>query len=273
MPHIGRVNTYLVLPARLQLELHQRIAVPHRHSAEVGYGILPAVVHRTAVGNVSLVVAQPVGYGTALLLHLARQQSHVATVIYYVVPRVFQPLLRIHIFGIYHQSAGVAVQPVHHVRRTLLSRLPEIVVEQRLHVERRVSRRHRQYAGLLLYYHQPAVLIDYLQITTFQRVVVALRLADGNNHSGLQGEVKLRDDLPVNHDAATLQSSLHLSTTLLDVLHEEGQQLRLLLHLVFGEFSLFVVIDIFHTDCKSTNIFGKYAIRYNKTYIYFVIQV
>ena len=273
MPHIGRVNTYLVLPARFQPELHQRIAVPHRHSAEVGYGILPAVVHRTAVGNISLVVAQPVGYGTALLLHLARQQSYVATVIYYVVPIVFQPLLCVHVFGIYHQSAGVAVQPVHHVCRTLLSRLAEIVVEQRLHVERRVSRRHRQYSRFFLYHYEPPVFIDYLHIAAFQRVVVALRLADGNNHTGFQRVVKLRDNLPVNHYAATLQSSLHLSTTLLDVLHEESQQLRLLLHLVFGEFSLFVVIDIFHTDCKSTNIFGKYAIRYNKTYIYFVIQV
>ena len=46
MTHISRMYADLVLPSRLQLILHQRIAVPALQRMEMRHCILPAIVNR-----------------------------------------------------------------------------------------------------------------------------------------------------------------------------------------------------------------------------------
>ena len=95
----------------------------------VGNSQFAAVVYRRRVGDISLVVLKPVLYGAFVFNNLAGTYSHIAAVVYYLVPIMLQYLLCFHVLGIDHQSAGVAVQAVNDVCRTLLARLPEIVVK------------------------------------------------------------------------------------------------------------------------------------------------
>ena len=76
----------------------------------MGDGIFPSVVNGRRVGDIRAVVFQPVGYGAVVVFHLSRHDSHIASVIYYVVPVVFENLLRLH----------VAVEAVDGVRAAFL---------------------------------------------------------------------------------------------------------------------------------------------------------
>ena len=134
MPHIGRVDAYLILTSCLQTILHKRMGSGAVENMEMRDGIFSAIVHRTAVGDIRAVVLQPVGYSTLVVLHLAADDSHITAVIDYVVPVVLKDLLRLNILGIYHQATGITVEAVHHMRSAVLPRAPEIVVEHRLHV-------------------------------------------------------------------------------------------------------------------------------------------
>ena len=98
------------------------------HHMEMGDGQFAAIVHRGRIGNVGLVVLQPILDGALILLHLAREHSHITTVIDDIVPVMFQNLFGINILGIDHQTRGVTVQTMHHMSRTVLMGLTEIVV-------------------------------------------------------------------------------------------------------------------------------------------------
>ena len=70
MTHIGRMNTNLVLAACLQLILYQRMRCSSLQGMEMGNSILATIVSIAGKGNVCLVVLQPVGNRTFILLHL-----------------------------------------------------------------------------------------------------------------------------------------------------------------------------------------------------------
>ena len=174
----------------------------------MGNGIFAAIVDRRRIGYVGLIVFQPVLNRTVVLLNLSRANGYIATVVDDIMPVVLEDLLRLHIFCINHQAAGFAVETMHHVCRTLLARLFEIVVEDALHIQRRVSASHRKNALSLLYYDEPTVLIHYLHPTAFEPLLVAFRLAHRNLHAFLKREIKLRHRLAVHLDAPALQRRL-----------------------------------------------------------------
>ncbi len=185
MTYVGGVHTYLVLPARFEFEFHQGVLRGAVEHVVVGYGILASVVHWRRVGDVGFVVLEPVFYRSALFFHLATHHGNVSAVVHYVVPVVLQSLLCLHVLGVDHQSAGVAVKPVHHVGAALLVRLGEVVVQHRLDVQRGVACRHRQYADVLLDNHYPLVFIHNLHVAALQGILVAFALAHGHIHARL----------------------------------------------------------------------------------------
>ena len=84
------------------------------------------------------------------------------------MPFVLEDLLGAHVLGIDHQSRGIAVQTVDDVGITLLSRFPEIAVEDGLDVERGVACRHGQDACSLFDYDEILVFIDDLQVAALE---------------------------------------------------------------------------------------------------------
>ena len=136
MSHVGRVDTNLVLAASLQAILYKRVLGSAVEYMIMRYGILAAIVHGRRVGDVSLVVLKPVGNSSVVVLHLSAHHSHISAVVHYLMPVVLQNLLCVDVLGINHQSACVAVETMHNMCAALLSRLVEIVVEQRLKIKR-----------------------------------------------------------------------------------------------------------------------------------------
>ena len=230
MAHICRMHADLVLASRLELELHERMLRRTVHHVEVRHRILPTVIHRRRIGHVGLVVLQPVRNRPLVVHHLTRADGHIPAVIDDIVPVVFEYLLRLHILGIDHQSAGITVQTVHDMRRTLLTRLLEIVIEHGLHVQARVTSRHRQDACLLLHDDEPPVFVHDLHPAALETLLVALRLTHRHLHPRLQREVELAHGLAVHLDAATRQRRLDLRLRLRHILYQPLQQRLLFLH-------------------------------------------
>ena len=127
---------------------------------------------------------------------------------------MLQNLFCLHILCIDHQSAGVTIQTMNHMSRTLLARLLEIIIQHALHIQRTVTSRHRQDTGILLNHNQPAVFIDNLHIAALEPLLVALRLAHSNLHASLKLIVELGHRLTVNLDTTPLERCLNLRTTL-----------------------------------------------------------
>ena len=230
MSHIGGVNANLVFASRFESILHERVLCGAVENVEVCHCIFPSVIHRRRVGDVGLVVLQPVGYRSPVVHHLPANYCHISAVIDNVVPVVLENLLRLHVLRIHHQSACVAVEPVYHMGATFLATLAEIVVEHALHVQRRVSRSHRENTHVFLHNNEPSVLIYYLHISALESRLVALRLAHGNFHARLQQKVKLCDAFSVHLYSPSLQSSLHLCSALAQVCKQELKQRFRLFH-------------------------------------------
>ena len=142
MAQVGAVDTDLILSARLQSVFYQGMGCGAVEDVVMGDGIFAPVIYGGRVGEVGLVVLQPARHRTLVVHHFAADHRHIAAIIDQVVPFVLKNLLGAHVFGIDHQSRGVAVQTVDDVGITLLSRLPEIAVEDGLDVERGVACRH-----------------------------------------------------------------------------------------------------------------------------------
>ena len=102
----------------------------------VSDSIFAAIVRITAISNICLIVLQPVGYSSFIFLHLARHQSHIAAVVYVVMPVILQGKFGLLVLGINHQSAGITVESMHHMSLTVLTGFVEVVVEHGLHIER-----------------------------------------------------------------------------------------------------------------------------------------
>ncbi len=56
MPHIGRMDTYLILPSGLQTIFHQRMACRAVKDPIVGNGIFSTIVNRRTVCNICFIV-------------------------------------------------------------------------------------------------------------------------------------------------------------------------------------------------------------------------
>ena len=102
---------------------------------EVSDSILTAIVSRTAIGDIRLVVLQPVGYRSLVLFHLARHHSHISAVIHIMVPIILQGKLGLLILSVNHQTRSVTIESVHHVSLTVLSGLVEVIIQYGLHIE------------------------------------------------------------------------------------------------------------------------------------------
>lgn len=152
-------------------------------------------------------LSQPVGNGTILLLHLATYNSYITAVVNNLVPVVLQYLFCINVLSVDHKSACVAVESVNNVSAALLARLEEVVVENRLHIERRMARCHRQDADILLYNYEPSVFIDNLYVATLE-LILSLVAADCNLVACLKLVVELSYHSSVHGNATTLQRCL-----------------------------------------------------------------
>ena len=184
MPHIGRMNTNLVLPARLQFVFHQRMLSSTGDCMEVCHSIFATIVHRRRIGKVCFIVLQPTGNGAIIFLHLSADHSHISTIIHYLVPLMLQDLLCLNVLGIYHQSTGITVETMNHMCMTLLTGCMKIFIKYRLYVQGLMPCCHRQDANILFYHHQVLVLVHYLYITALE-LVVLFGLADSNLHARL----------------------------------------------------------------------------------------
>ena len=110
---------------------------------------------------------------------------------------------------------------------------------------------HREDADGLLDDDEPLVFIDNLHVTALETLLVALGLAHGHFHAGLQGEIKLRDGLAVHLDTPTLQRGLDLRLRLLHVCQQPFQQRHGLVHDVMVVVTLTVISTIIsHIGCK-----------------------
>ena len=209
MTHIGRMYTYLVLTSGFKLVFHKRVLGSAVENMIVGHSIFASVVYWRRVGDISLVVLQPIGYGAVVILHLATCHSYVAAVVDYLVPVVLKNLFGINILGVNHQSGCVAVETMHHVGTTLLMRLGKIVVEHRLHVQRRVSGCHGQNAYVLFYYDNPAVFVDNLDKLVLE-IALTFVAANADGVAGIKRCVELCYNLAVDSYAMSLQYGLGL---------------------------------------------------------------
>lgn len=237
MPHVGGVHAYLVLASRLQFEFHERVLSAAVERIEVGDGQFAVSLPLTAVGDIGPILFEPAGDGALVLLHHAREHCHVAAVIDRVVPVLFQFQLSLLILGIDHQSAGVAVEAVHHVSGTMLSGLLEVFVQHRLDVQRAVTGGHRENPHVFLHHDEIRILVDDLHIMVFKREV-AFCLADGNLHPCFERIVVSCDRLAVDLNAAPLQCGFDFGMATVEMGEQPVQQLGIGLNRV--------VIELFH---------------------------
>ena len=113
------------------------------------------------------------------------------------MPVLLQYLLHIRVFGVHHQAAGVAVEPVHHVSRAFELPFLEIFVQDGLNAELGRVHAHAEDAGCLLHYHQILVFIDYphILVDEFGRSLVACH---HDRHARLKRVVVASDRLLVH---------------------------------------------------------------------------
>lgn len=223
MAHIGGMDANLVFPPRFELILHERMfgrAVEH---VEMGDGVFSTVIDGRRIGDVGLVVLQPVGNRTLVFGHFATDDGHIAAVIDDFVPIMLENLLGFHVLRINHQAARVAVEAMNDVGTAFLTGFLEIVVEHALHVERLVAGGHRKDANVFLDDDKPAILIDEFHVAALE-LVVFLRLADSDFHAFLQRKIELRDAFSIDFDAASLQRGLDFRARTLDVGNQPFQK-------------------------------------------------
>lgn len=71
MGHVGSMDAYLILAACLQLELYERVVGGAIEHMIVGDGELASIIDGRGIGDVGLVVLEPVLDGALVALHLA----------------------------------------------------------------------------------------------------------------------------------------------------------------------------------------------------------
>ena len=221
----------------------------------VGDSILAAIVHGAAIGNVCLIILEPIGHGALVVSHHARHHGHVTAVVDRMMPIPFQVHGRLFVFGIYHQTAGIPVEAMHHMGSDMLAALLEMVVQHALDVERGMTRLHAEDAHVLFHHHKIRIFINYSYVAVAQ-FVVTLALGDADRHARLERSVKLGHHLAVNQHAPSLQGSLHLGTALsFYVLHEPLQQRSFPFYFVDNISFLPLTISCFpHTRREITKI-------------------
>ena len=239
---VGSVDADLILTTGLQLELNQGVGVRAGKDMIVGDSVLASVIVISAVGEISAVVLEPALYRALILLHDAREHSHVATVEDDVVPVGLEEQLRLLVLGIDHQSARIAVETMNDMSRTVLARLTEIVVENSLDIERAVACSHREDAWLLVDNQEITVFVDDMYVAVLE-LHILLRLAHRDLHSRFKGEIELGHDLVVDLDAMTGERCFHLRTALVEMRQQPVEELCGLLNGVTVETLLRLLTD------------------------------
>ena len=167
------------------------------------------IIHTGRICDVCLVVLQPALDGSVIFYHLAAQDGNISAVEHNVVPFVLQNLLCVNILCIDHKTRGVSVQTMHHMSPALLTSLVEIVIENTLYIQGRMTSCHRENAGLLLNNYEVLVLIHNADISALEDIVL-LGIGNLHLHACFKRKVKLRHRLAIDLDATTLQDILHL---------------------------------------------------------------
>ena len=102
------------------------------------------------------------------------------------------------------------------MRTATLMGLQEVVVQYRLHVQRRVACSHREDANILLHHNNPSVLIHNFNIAALKGAVV-LATCHLNAVTLTKRSIKLCHHLTVHLNAASLKRRLYLVAALLGV--------------------------------------------------------
>ena len=144
------------------------------------------------------------------------------------MPVVLEYLFCLYVLGVYHESTCVAVEAVYNVCAAFLARLQEVVVEHRLHIERRMACCHRQNADILLYNDEPSVFVYNLNVATLE-LVLLLVTADDNLVACFKLVVELSYHSSVHGNATTLQRCFQLGAALAYVIDEIFEQGSVLL--------------------------------------------
>ena len=157
---------------------------------------------------------------------------------------------------------------MHHVSLTVLASLMEIVVEHGLDIECGMTRRHAQDADVLLYHHDVSVLIDDLDISTLESIVILLRLAHRHLHARTQGIVELGDSLAIHLDATPLEGLLDLRLALaLDVGEQPLQQGSWLSDRIMVVLMLLMIIVVLWSHDSAKVVFFALTAKYIARFI------
>ena len=172
----------------------------------------------------------------AFLLHLAAYDGYVSAVIDDIVPVVLQHLFHFHALGIYHQSAGLTVEPVYYMCRAFEMTLLEILVKYSLHAELAGIGTHTQYAWSFLDNDNILVLIHDFHILVAQ-FCAALMTADAHNLAWMQGMVKTCHKHAIYAYSVPFEQILYVVTAHTShLLHDEIHELRFFPHRDFEVF-------------------------------------
>ena len=235
------------------------------HHVEMSDSQFATIVVGRRIGHISLIVLQPVLNGAFVLLHLTGQYGDIATVVDHLMPVVLQQLLCIHILGVNHQSRSITVQTMYHMSRAILVRLLEIVVQNSLDIQRRVTCSHRKNADSFLDHYQPTVFIDYLHITASEWLLVTLGLRHGDLHAWLQHEIELRDRLTIDLNTLSLKGLLDFVTALPHVFQQKLKKRLFLSDCQVVPLTLCIRI-VSHIQCKDRTFFRNGQIKGKKTH-------
>ena len=150
-----------------------------------------------------------------------------------MMPVIFQGKLSLLVLGVNHQARSISVKAVHHVSLTVLTGLVEVIIQYALYIQGRMTGSHTENAYVLFNDDEITILINNLEITALEDILVLLGLAHAYLHTWFQGIVKLGDGFAIHLDSPALQSLLHLGLArTFHIFHQPFQQLSRLFHLV-----------------------------------------
>lgn len=230
MAQILCVNTDLVFAPRFQVEVHQGIVLVADEHLIVGDGEFAPIVGGTGIGHEGLVVFEPRLHGALSRFEAAFQDGHIAAVIDFLFPVLFERHRYFFVFGKEHQARGVAVESVDGMGAATLLRSGEIVIQDALRGFLFLGRAVGEQAFFLVDDHEVFVFIDNLEpfaVETF----FGGRLSYFDDHAGLEREIKLRGSFPIDVDDPIGQQMFHFGTAdAVHFFHDEGHQWRRLGH-------------------------------------------
>ena len=161
MPQILHMHTYLVFPASVELQLHQRISVAHLQPLVAGYGKLAILGIVGGINRELRILGKIAAYRSLFLLHLSLDDCHILAVEHHIVPIMLHCLFRLDVLREHHQSGSVAVETVDDKQLKIRVLTLQIIAQDAIcSAVLFVIRRNGKHTVVLIYHDYVVVLID-----------------------------------------------------------------------------------------------------------------